>query len=186
MDILRLRHTTIEALQPSRWLCRHTMGHKVRITCRLLAHRVIRGIATLRSLSDAKRTFARPRDWFLLVHLIPVRPRVGAQMAAALAPQPRAEREPRHVVGIGAHVENPKVIAALAEAPRGERLDAVGAHVAEGHWSYRLHRERGDFRVDPSDESSCEDGGVEIWTREHSSYRADFEPNQLDGDFHRS
>ena len=62
----------------------------------------------------------------------------------------------------------------------------VGAHGAQSHWSYRLHRERGDFRVDPSDESSCEDGGVEIWTREHSSYRADFEPNQLDGDFHRS
>jgi hypothetical protein len=85
-----------------------------------------------------------------------------------------------------AHVENPKVIAASTETPRGQRPDAVRAHGAQSHWSYRLHRERGDFRVDPSDESSCEDGGVEIWTREHSSYRADFEPNQLDGDFHRS
>ena len=34
---------------------------------------------------------ARPRDWLLLVHLNPIRPRVSTQVPAALAPQPRAE-----------------------------------------------------------------------------------------------
>jgi hypothetical protein len=34
----------------------------------------------------------------------------------------------------GTHVDNPKVIAAATETPRGERSHAVGAHVAERHW----------------------------------------------------
>jgi hypothetical protein len=33
------------------------------------------------------------------------------------------------VVGITAHVEDPKVIAAATETPRGQRSHAVGAHV---------------------------------------------------------
>jgi hypothetical protein len=43
------------------------------------------------------------------------------------------DRRYRHVVGITAHVEDPKVIAAATETPRGERSLAVRAHVAEGH-----------------------------------------------------
>jgi hypothetical protein len=35
-----------------------------------------------------------------------------------------------------AHVENPIVIAAATETPRGERSHAVGAHVAEGHGGF--------------------------------------------------
>jgi hypothetical protein len=36
------------------------------------------------------------------------------------AARPRAERRHRNVVGISAHVENPKVIAAATETPRGQ------------------------------------------------------------------
>jgi hypothetical protein len=32
------------------------------------------------------------------------------------------------------------VIAAATETPPGQRSHAVGAHVAEGHRSYRLHK----------------------------------------------
>src|ERR1035437_10373168 len=37
------------------------------------------------------------------------------------------------LVRIRAHVENPMVIGAATEPPRGERSHAVGAHVGEGH-----------------------------------------------------
>ena len=54
----------------------------------------------------------------------------------------RAERRHGYVVRISAHVENPKVIAAATEAPRGERAHAVGgtenAIVWLGHLGLRL------------------------------------------------
>ena len=40
------------------------------------------------------------------------------------------------IAGMGAHVDSVLVIAAATETPRGERSNAVGAHVAEGHKPY--------------------------------------------------
>lgn len=40
---------------------------------------------------------------------------------------------------LGAHTQNEVVIVAATEAPRGERAHALGANVAEGYPSDRLH-----------------------------------------------
>src|SRR5450631_1885233 len=49
-----------------------------------------------------------------------------------------------HARPVGAHVDNPKVIAAATEAPGGELVHAIGAHVAEGHGAADA---RGDWHI---------------------------------------
>jgi hypothetical protein len=52
--------------------------------------------------------------------LVPIRSRVGAEVPAALAPQPRAERGHRHVVAETANIDHAMIIVAAPEAPRGQ------------------------------------------------------------------
>src|SRR5450759_15114 len=54
----------------------------------------------------------RPRDRLSTVHFIPVRPRVRAQVTAALAAQTRAKPRHRHVVAVSFHVDHAMVVAA--------------------------------------------------------------------------
>src|ERR1035441_489431 len=61
--------------------------------------------------------------------LAPVRARVRAQVAAALAVQSRAKPRHGHVVAVTLHVDHALVVATAPQAPRGERVHAVHAHV---------------------------------------------------------
>src|SRR5450759_4324853 len=61
--------------------------------------------------------------------LAPVRARVRAQVAAALAAQSQAKPRHGHVVAVTLHVDHALVVATAPQAPRGERAHAVRAHV---------------------------------------------------------
>ena len=65
--------------------------------------------------------------------LLPVRPGIGADDAAAGADHARAERWHRRVVRKRAHIDDRIVMAAKSAAPDPERAHVCSTHVAEGH-----------------------------------------------------
>jgi len=56
-----------------------------------------------------------------------------SQSSSMATAQARAERWHRNVIAIPTNVDDAVMATAATETPRGERLHAIRAHVAEGH-----------------------------------------------------
>src|SRR5262249_48785234 len=89
-------------------------------------------ISSLATTSKSTSALATEQAWRRTFILI--RPHVGADSAARGADHTRLESRHRDVLAVAVDLQDSFVTVVKDQAADRQRVNAIGAHVAEGHW----------------------------------------------------